>query len=299
MLQRILVTVNHSAPAMRNGAGTIPILCFVLALILPAPSPAEEGGPPTSYQFHIGAALLDFSYKEFDDDGSLLDREDGVVPGLFIGVTQTRNTWSWSGRFAFHRGDVAYDGQTSGGIPLTTRTDELFMQVAFQAARPPRGTGLAQSGYYAGFDYRRWERDIRSTESPPGTFVLGPFEVYQWWSVYAGTNAVLSDRPHGTWSIDLRLLRTINPDIRINFHGLYDNVRFDLGERFGFRLAFPWQRRLAGGDLLTVEPYLEGWKFGRSADRVLTQGGVPAGSVFEPRSETLNIGIQVGLTRPF
>lgn len=273
--------------------------CFSLALsMFPVLHAFGEGMEPAR-QVYVAGALLNFHYKEFGDDGSLLDREDGTVPGVVFGFTQNQNKWAWSERLVLHAGDVAYDGHTTTGIPVTARTDQKFFEIGVQARR--RLSGLDPSAYrlYAGIDYRRWERDIRSTSTAGGIFVVGPFEIYEWWSVHLGATAVVSAAPHREWSVDLRLTRTLNPRIHVDFHGQYDETHLDLGERFGMRLALPWRRDLKKNGILTIEPYVESWEFGRSATQALTQGGIPVGTVFEPRSETRNLGILLALTRPF
>jgi hypothetical protein len=65
------------------------------------------------------------------------------------------------------------------------------------------------------------------------------------------------------------------------------------------RLGLAWQRRIDSRYQLSLEVYHNAWELGRSDDETLRQGGVPVGTVHEPRSETRHSGVRAGLLIPF
>src|SRR2546422_2511126 len=96
-------------------------LYAMLALLAPLES---RGQPEQGSEIEIGAAVLNFGYKEFNDSGRLLDREDANIPGTMLRFSHSRKPFLFASDISYYRGDVVYDGQTNTGIPITTRTGE-------------------------------------------------------------------------------------------------------------------------------------------------------------------------------
>jgi len=81
-----------------------PALCILLVLaLLPHGATAQ---PKNGSEITLAAAVLHFGYQEFDDYGTLLDREDGNIPGFFIGLSHASDRWVFAGDVAYHTGDV-------------------------------------------------------------------------------------------------------------------------------------------------------------------------------------------------
>jgi hypothetical protein len=129
--------------------------------------------------------------------------------------------------------------------------------------------------------------------------VNGLVEVYDWWYGSLGTKWIFYNAGKLQGGINFSLSRTIAPEIKIDFNGAYDNVRLDLGERFGARLSLPWRYQYQDEPAFLFEPYLEGWDLGQSSSKPLTRNGAGLGSVLEPRSETRNYGLAISIVRSF
>ena len=276
--------------------GFIRNLCALLVLLAPvgAMAWAEEG-----QELAIGAAVLDFGYQEFSDSGKLLNREDGPIPGLVASLSRSRDRWLLAGDFSYHAGDVTYNGQTNTGVPITTRTDQKIVDMAVRAEYWQATTGGLNYALYLGAGYHRWERDIQPTRTASGAPVGGLFETYEWWLGFLGAKMVLRESGKVRWLLDVRLTRPVNPSITVDFHGLYDNARLDLGERWGARLALPWRYAVSRTAGLIVEPFVESYELGRSATTPLTRNGIVVGTVYEPRSESRNYGLVIGISQRF
>jgi len=278
------------------GPGFIRALCAMLALL---GSPASKAQPQEGSEIEIGAAVLNFGYKEFSESGKLLDREDGNIPGAMLRFSHPRKPFLFAGEVSYYGGDVVYDGQTNTGIPITTRTGERIVDTAVRAEyweATPAGFNYA---LYAGAGYRRWERDIRPTHTAAGVPVSGLFETYQWWFGLLGAKFTLFESPQARWLWDARVVRPVNPSITVDSPGQYDRVRLGLGERWGWRLALPWRYSMSQAAGLTVEPFVESFEIGRSATVTAIKNGTPVGTVTEPRSETRNYGLAISVSSRF
>lgn len=257
----------------------------------------EDLSTPLARNIDIGFALMDFRYKEYEDGGRLLDGEDGFIPGLLLGVSESDGDWVYKGKFLYHAGNVLYQGQTNTGIPIATRTDEKIIDATFLAERWHRdGDDQKRYAWYGGLGYRHWFRDIRSTSTSGGMPVSGLTEIYQWWYGLVGAKRVLSEAGKSQWQVDLRLTRTVRPTIHIELPN-YDNATLDLGARYGTRLSLPWRYELEKASVFFVEPYMESWSIGRSPTTPLSSNGVPVTTIYEPRSEGRNTGIILGISR--
>lgn len=274
----------------------IALQCILLAQLAPTGASAQS---VNESEFSISGSLMHFDYREFNDNGRLLDHEEGYLPGLLLGISQSYEQWAFAGNLSLHRGDTAYIGYTNTGIPITTTTQQNLAGLSLQAEYWLSRTQGGDLAVYFGTGYRQWERDILSTTTAGGSPVGGLFETYTWWSGFAGIKAALFDAGYGRCLLDMRIAQTIAPAIQVNFHGNYDNAQLALAERWGARLALPWRYALEQDSSLLVEPYAEYHEFGRSSAAPLTSNGAVVGSLFEPASQTMVFGVLVGISQRF
>lgn len=281
---------------------TAVLFSTTLLLLVSAPLPAVADGAA-----YIGLSAMDFGYKEFDTDGTLLDREDGWLPGLTLGVSETRGRWYGQFDGALYGGGITYRGQvqspdpTLDGRPIRSNTDELVVDGALQFGYLFGRPGQLRWTAYGGLGYRHWRRDINPGRLADGTQVSGLLEQYRWWYALVGARLNLLQRAGSLVQVDLRLTRTLNPKMDVDFQGFQglDDATLDLGARTGYRLALPWRLAVAADSEVAVVPFYEAWDIGRSAPELATSGGVPLGTVVEPRSETRNWGVSVNYRRSF
>ncbi len=255
---------------------------FVLS-ICTLPAIASDNGFTTSAW--LGLSGTSFDYEEFDDQGASLDREKGWLPGVKAGlnleydqVLVETSLWRSAGR-------VDYSSPR-----VDTTTDEDIRNLEILAGTWFFAKGRLRAGLIAGGGYREWRRDILPTAAASGLD-----ETYRWGYGLLGLRGELTFNRETRVSADLHLTRTLNPKINVDFAGRFDDVSLALGEETGFKasLAIDWQ--LGTAVTLWLAPWYEYWKLGRSADAELFRNGVSIGTVFEPRSETRNAGITVGV----
>jgi hypothetical protein len=246
----------------------------------------------------IGLSLMEFGYKEFGDHNELLDREDGLLPGLTLGVMQPWNNWFGVLEAGIYSGEVTYDGKTQREISLETDTDELIVDGTLHLGYWFNRPESFSYALYGGLGYRYWRRDIRPTMLTNGTPVAGLLETYQWKYGLLGFKANFNQSDIVHWKIDVRLIRTIDPAIEADFQGFgrFDNTRLELGEKYGTHINMSWNYSFSKTQSFEIVPFYEQWDLGPSPEKTVTSNGVPVGTrIFEPRSETRNIGISIML----
>jgi len=274
------------------------LFLFVDAVCAPWAA-ADEGQSAIRWSGQADLSLMDFDYREYDDAGRLLDRESGTIPGVVLDLVAAMDRWALGGLFSWHANDVLYDGHTTTDIPIRTRTQENIVDTSVRIERRLGSAATSGLTLYGGFGYRYWGREIRPTYTSSGQAVDGLFEMYNWKYFFFGGNTAVYRTGRSRWGLDVRVLRPYRPTVEVDFRGRNDNIILDLGERTGWRVAFPWEYRTDQRTRLVVEPYGEGWDMGRSPTATLTQYGVPVTNVYEPRSTTRNTGLAVGIRHIF
>lgn len=275
----------------RKSASGVGTLSFVLLLVAPCSGNAWASEPIT-LKAEIGLSVMRFDYREFDDTGRILDKEVGGIPGLSAKLGQRFTAWEWEATGSYHYGRVAYNGQTNLGSPYSTRTDEYIGDISLRLGR--WFDGRYPTMPYAGIGYRRWDRDIL-----PGS-LNGLFESYRWSYLWLGLKQSLAPQQSSSQLfLDAGLLKPINPEIHIDFKGAYPvSPTVYPQSNLGLRLMLTSSTALSKDMRMTIEPYYEYWKLGRSPS---VSAPVTAGilSVYEPASRTSNFGLNLRVGRTF
>jgi len=131
-----------------------------------------------TYEILAGISLLNFDYKEYDINNVLLDKEDGTIPGLTFSLTRHWLNWSIDIKLDNHKGVVAYTGQTTTSIPVTSKTDTNILDYSFSINRWFTTQNNTRFAIYTGYGQHKWQRNIRSTTTNNGTPVNGLDERY-------------------------------------------------------------------------------------------------------------------------
>lgn len=263
---------------------------LLLGMLLPTGTHAESADT----YLRLGVSVQDFGYKEFSDQNTLLDREDGWISGVSGSLSQQTDKYSLDIAFTYLKGDVVYDGQTQSGLPHKTHTNEQIIDGSISLGILNAIKLTRPSSLYFGFGFREWQRDILPTGA-----VLGLFETYYWYYGFVGGKVELLSKDKLSVWLDGRLTRPINPTMEICFSN-FDCADLSLGVNTGGRVSLPVHYRINIKSKLVFEPYYESWDFGRSPNETLTVNGVPAGGVIhEPRSETRNVGISISVSSQF
>jgi hypothetical protein len=235
-------------------------------------------------RFWIAFSALDFDYTETFDDGSVADTENGLIPGVNLGLSLSQDRLFAETALSAWSGNVGYHGPAD-----TVTAEDLLDWNLLAGAKIYRHTSTAVD-VYAGAGYRYWERGIRSTST-----LSGLFETYDWWYGLLGLRLTHEAGESVRLGADIRLLRPVDPGIEVEFASGFDDKELDLGEKTGVRVALTLENRLDERFRYFISPWFEYWELGRSRTEPLLQDGIIVGTVFEPMSETRNFGVNIGL----
>ena len=260
---------------------------FIFGMMFTHAATAEQ------VEYHFGVGLIKFDYAEYSDSNIFLDGETGFIPGIILKRKQ-----KYSGSYTelvgqLHANTIDYDGQTQGGTPLQTKSDAIIIDTFFRLGS--YFDSARNHSPYIGLGFHYWLRNIHPGYDINGNPVAGLLEEYYWGYLLAGYEGHFSVSDNVEMGFDIRSTLMLNAKMDVDFLGYknYDNTQVNLGNEFGLRFAVPIKIKMRRQSLI-VAPYYEIIDIGRSNNVRVTSGGVPTGTViYEPRSETRNIGIDV------
>lgn len=264
------------------------VAALVGLLLLPAAGHAGSVFEHPAQTIQLGVSALHFRYKEVDDDGSMLDREDGNLPGVYAAARVERDKAIVMATLSYHWGTVKYDGHVIETMERhQTDTDEAIAEATLTFGHylgESRRTAL-----YLGGGYRHWQRNIRSRGN-----VGGINELYTWAYGILGGSLRLWRGSDVLLAMDARATYPISPKLRIHWPGNQGYLTLQLPSRTGYRIAFPLEVALNPRVTLAVAPYYEYWKLPKS-DAVLIGDATDYYAVWEPESTTKNVGVTLSL----
>ncbi len=270
------------------------ILAIALCLMYSGISSAAEepvmGAGQTGTTLSFGYDGSSLSYKECVNS-SVIDKDTGWLNGGFLELRDDSDD-------AFTRiiidytmsNSANYAGALQNGTPLSMKTREEFSQFETNFGYKALNFGTATLSPYAGLGYRDWKRGENNLPDYR--------EDYSWWYVAVGTNLAYR---YYEWLLgfDAAVVFPFQSEMTTNIAGQVDNATFNIKSRLGFRAEFPINYNVYRDENMNMfvfgTPYYQRWNIGASGTIVLTQGGVPVGTAFEPKSTTDIYGIRLGL----
>ncbi len=251
-------------------------------LLLPATAKAEVFFEPPVKTLQLGLSALHFRYKEVNEAGDMLDREDGNLPGLYAAAHVEHDWTRVAATFSYHWGALKYDGHTQSGIPIQTRTDEALAETTLTVGHSLGA--VRRLALYLGGGYRHWQRDIRSRGN-----VGGINELYTWAYAILGADLKLWRGRDFQLGLDLRGNYPISPKLRIHWPGNSGYLTLQLPSRLGYRVALPFAYSMGPQTYLAITPYYVYWKLPKSDPVYLSDNR----KIWEPESTTKNVGVML------
>lgn len=259
-------------------------IVFLLCCVFSTVTYASSSNTDT----RLSLSFMNFDYRELDDNDEQLNREHGPLPGFSLNMDNRVLGVLMTGEFSLYVSDVQYDGQTQSGIPVESRTDTFIYDFSLSITHILSGRSLLPERIYYGMGYRHWDRNIRDTETDTGVPVMGLHEVYRLPYVLLGSRWNLFNTESVNGSINLRVIHTVASEMFVN---LFEGTTLDLGEKFGGRASIVFTSASNRRKNYFIETFYELWQIGKS-DTEFNSG---LGYIYEPRSTTNNIGINIGL----
>jgi hypothetical protein len=116
--------------------------------------------------FEVTPTVYFFNYQEFDQNGALLNIEEGVIPGVKLSYGDVGKKDSIKFNASFYGGSVDYDGLTQLGMPHQTETNEQLARIGISYFQHEETfyPGLL----FVGLHYWYWDRDIQTRNGVQG-----------------------------------------------------------------------------------------------------------------------------------
>ena len=256
----------------------------------------------------VGFDAMYFDYREFNGNDFLLDKETGPMPGLHLSAALQWDNWYSELVYEYHLATVDYDG-SADGIPYVTETEEDIVDLSLIVGRNFGHKSRHRSAVYGGLGYHYWDRNILPGIQGDET-ISGLFETYKWSYALFGMKLSFLQSSQNGLLLDVRVRRILDATMDVDFLGFtdpfdnqWDNTTLNLGEDWSYRVGLPYILSLSQNASLTIEPYISTWFIQRSNTQELTSGGEPLQVVrrviWEPRSETTNVGISLRYVHHF
>ena len=225
-----------------------------------------------------------FDYEETTSNGTFLDGETGLVPGLSAQLDyQTSSQITAILHGGIYSGEVDYDGHASpSGTPVQSKTKANYYNIGVAALFPIEEMPL-KTNFSVGYQLNRWERDIQSTVSPFVGYVSGLYEIYEWEELSMGVEIHLKERFSQQWSLYAGTFQTLDPRIKIDLESSGDGKpKLYMGSDTGFELSVQWATS-AGNKLQTGwKMSYKQWRFGKSNSLPISGSR----TIVEPDSES-------------
>jgi len=256
-----------------------------LAAAALAGGPVQAACGPVGWHWHAGA--VHSRWQEHADSGRRLVLESGTLATLSGQAAVACGSLRWEAQLGLADGRRGYRGESSGGQPITTRSDirRLQAQVAVLLPVPAFGPGW-QAGAALGH-LLQW-RDIASAGA-----VLGYPERFDQWQASALVDHQRALRPG--LGLQARLSLGGAPSGRLRLHlPTADAARLRLGASGGVQLDLMW---LGGGAAAAGWQAGLQWRHQRTAAgpaATLWRGTVPVGAAAQPAVRQTDLGLHAG-----
>ena len=240
----------------------------------------------------VTPTLYFFNYQEFDQNDVLLDKEQGVLPGIKLSYADVTERDTLKFNASLYGGRVDYDGQTQSGIPHQTETDEQLFKlgISYFQHRVIHFPGL----FFAGLHYWYWDRDIQTRNNIlAGGPVQGLHELYSWYETELGLKFI-SDSSY--W-LELSVMYNFNPKMELFLPS--GDVAFKLKSRPGYRIRAGKTWANNASMTTNISLFAEYWEFGRSEPVSVADFFGSPNDLFEPDSETFNSGLEFSFIYKF
>jgi hypothetical protein len=247
------------------------------------------GHAHADFAVDIQHSLTYFHYREFNDTGTRLNKEEGILAGASGFIAYDSGPAEVSISATHLAGKIDYDGQTQGGLAHSTKTSEQLSSIDFMAAYQPATIGWLS--FYLNISGHQWTRDIKARLS-----VSGLEEVYSWCRYALGTaiQFPLSQTDDVDIDIAYGVIRNADVVVKLDRHG-FGKPRLALPGRPWLSFGLGLTRRLQQNATVGIDIRYQRFEFGRSENMALNNGTTLI-TIHEPRSETESLQLALGVS---
>jgi hypothetical protein len=237
----------------------------------------------------------DYDALEKTSGGSVLNREQGWLNGIAVGIGVQGARGGWTLQAGYERGEPHYRGVTQTGIPLNTTTELRVRRLALRWAPPwqARIHAMVLDGY-AELAHQRVDRAIQPTAQS--------LRLREWMdTTWLRSGAMLHVPLNQAWSVhaDAQIAWPLQQRLDVDASGLYDPFSLTPRRRISNQISagLAWHAT----PQLRVEMWATGdyWRFGPSSPRPISRGGENAGTAAYPGSRQSLHGVRLRLEASF
>ncbi len=227
-------------------------------------------------------------WKEFDAAGRMLVHESGPLQGGELSAGFQCNDWTAQAALTQLVGTRLYDGQTTSGTSVTSRS-------ALRQSKGHLQTSLRV------FD--DWQLAMRTTgqttwrEIASADGAAGYPERFDWTLLSIGSQWKTSLGP-GQLTLAAWAGSQLSSSMVLSLPGR-DQTVLQLGPIRQFELAVEWRTALSPAWSLQSDARYRRTDIGQGADAVVTRSGIPAGVAHQPRTSTVDIPLAIRIDYQF
>ncbi len=228
-------------------------------------------------------------WKEFGPNNERLLEESGWVPGIgFSCDTKFESQIIFRQRTELFRGRIDYDGQTQSGVPVTTTTDYLGIDVRGELGVERNLTDPWLIEPFTGLGIRAWQRDINNGVTATGGAVQGYTERWRTVHVLLGMRTTIRQsaimRFYGEAGAKIPLYN--ENYVYLSDIGAGSNVSLEPGKQVSYfaEIGVKYRRLRAG-------LFYEDFRFPRSDNVQGSQNFY----YYQPKSSLELVGLNVGV----
>lgn len=262
----------------------VTLMLMTLTRLACAAEPSEHG-------FSLGVARGEMAYQSVERStaGGVINQEQGYLPLIVTTVGwQSVEGWSLHGRYSRAKGDVAYQGYTQIGIPLSTQTQLAVHQTELQWRDRWPVSGSLSWQPNVGVSHVRVDRNIQPAlgslplqEVLDSTRLAAGMSLHQRWS---RPEVVGSMRPM-QWSVGVDVLTAVRNRLAVNSFGQFDPITLAPARQTDWRWHAHAQWALSEHAMFSMGVVQERLQPGGSAVEVWRRDGVPVAGVRYPGSQ--------------
>jgi hypothetical protein len=197
----------------------------------------------------LSPALYFFNFQEFDQNNSLLDKEDGELPGIRISYSDIAERDTLKFNASFYGRSIDNQGETLVGIPNRTESDTQLIKLGMSYIQNQEY--LYPGLYFVGLHYWFWDRDILTRNG-----VQGLNEQFTWYEAELGLKYI-SDSNY--W-LEISALYIFKPEMKLLLPS--SDMVFSLQTRPGYRLRAGKNWANTDNSFTTISFFTEYWEFG-------------------------------------
>lgn len=245
--------------------------------------------PVSANKWHLTASdgLQEFNFQEFKENGERLLSEKGSLPLINFSLQYSQPKYYLSSRLNYGIGTVAYDGQTQGGTPLTTKT-----KIELGSLYGELGWNINSNiAVFAGLSTHFLDRNVLATATTASFFTR-----YTWDQLGIGTRYSTKIKPLQSINGHVLLSKTYNPNASATSPADgFKDVGLELGSKNHIELGVNWIYKIPEKYSLGIGAQYNRYKFGAS-------NTIPTGTgqtIREPRSKTSLLSFNVFLVYSF